>query len=340
MSRLGQFARRLGRFVPADIVRPLGRPAAVFFHGVECRTLDPRVQQNHLELDAFVSIAETLKANFDVLPLSAIADVLKAPDRHKRTVFLTSDDGYANTHTIAADILSGLGLPWTLFIGTHHVDTAERNPIFQILLFLFYAPDGVYRIPNLAAPIVLGSARDHLAQTIVWKVRGLDMIRAQEAVDAMMAVFDPAFLSSLLTRFSSESMLNWYQVRALAARGVEIGAHAHRHWPMHENQTQEMLREQATRPRELIAREVGQCRYFSYPFGNKGDVSCEAWHAVRDAGYDCAFSTLSGCLGGGQNRFLLPRFGIGRREMNVAALISMLRSGNPRLKSWQLELAG
>lgn len=339
MSRLGQFARGLGRFVPADIVRPLGRPAAVFFHGVERETLDARIQTNHHELDAFMEIAETLKANFDVLPLSFIDEALKDPDRHKRTVFLMSDDGYANTLDIAADILDGLGLPWTLFVSTHHVDTGERNPIFLALLFLFCAPDGSYGIPHLSAPIVLGSGREQLAETIIWQLRALDMVRAQEAVDAMIATFAPAELSALLARFSSEKFLNWDEVRALARRGVEIGAHAHRHWPMHENQSHAMLREQAERPRALIAREVGACRYFSYPFGNKGDISRDAWHAVRDAGYDCAFSTLAGCLGDGQNRYLLPRFGIGPRDLNLASLIPMLRSGNPRLKRWQHELA-
>ncbi|MGZ5940078.1 MAG: polysaccharide deacetylase family protein [Rhizomicrobium sp.] len=339
MSRLGQFARGLGRFVPADIVRPLGRPAAVFFHGVERETLDARIQTNHHELDAFMEIAETLKAHFDVLPLSFIDEALKDPDRHKRTVFLMSDDGYANTLDIAADVLDGLGLPWTLFVSTHHVDTGERNPIFLALLFLFCAPDGSYGIPHLAAPIVLGSGREQLAETIIWQLRALDMVRAQEAVDAMTATFAPAELSALLARFSSEKFLNWDEVRALARRGVEIGAHAHRHWPMHENQSHAMLREQAERPRALIAREVGTCRYFSYPFGNKGDISRDAWHAVRDAGYDCAFSTLAGCLGEGQNRYLLPRFGIGPRDLNLASLIPMLRSGNPRLKRWQHELA-
>jgi hypothetical protein len=184
MSRLGQIARGLGRFVPADIVRPLGRPAAVFFHGVERETLDSRVQENHHELDAFVAIAESLKENFDVLPLAAIGDVLKSPERHKRAVFLMSDDGYANTHDLAADVLSGLGLPWSLFISTHHVDTGERNPIFLTLLFLFYAADGSYRIPHLPEPVVLDADRERLAQSIVWKVRGLDMARDDDALRA------------------------------------------------------------------------------------------------------------------------------------------------------------
>src|SRR5882757_2088039 len=130
MSRFGQIARELGRFIPADAVRPLGRPAAVFFHGVAQGPLDPRLQGNHHPAADFARIARTLKANFDVLPLGAVADVLKAPDRHPRALFLMSDDGYANTLTVAADLLEDMKLPWTLFVSTHHVDTGERNPIF------------------------------------------------------------------------------------------------------------------------------------------------------------------------------------------------------------------
>ena len=102
MSRFGQFARGLGRFIPADAVRPLGRPAAVYFHGVEPETRDARLQTNHHEVDAFREITLNLKANFDVLPLAAVGDVLKQPDRYPRAVFLMSDDGYANTLTVAA----------------------------------------------------------------------------------------------------------------------------------------------------------------------------------------------------------------------------------------------
>jgi peptidoglycan/xylan/chitin deacetylase (PgdA/CDA1 family) len=310
----------------------------VFFHGVEPQTLDPRLQTNHHETAHFVGIAQDLKANFDVLPLGAIGDVLKAPDRHPRAVFLMSDDGYANTLGFAADILEDLALPWTVFVSTHHIQTGERNPIFLARLFVHLAPPGRYAIPHLPGPLVLDAERD--AEPVVWQLRGLDMVRAQQAVDAMMAQFDPAALKTLLEKFSSEKFLTWDEVRELARRGVEIGAHAHRHWPMNEHQSPAMLRVQAEGAKLRLEAELGRCRYFAYPFGNKGDISPGAWHAVRDAGYDCAFTTLSGSLDAQSNRFLLPRYGIERQAPHLTTLISMLRAGNPRVARWQKELAG
>lgn len=339
MSRLGQIARGLGRFIPADAVRPLGRPAAVFFHGVEPVTRDGRLQTNHHETAAFSAIARSLKANFDVLPLTALDDVLKEPGRHNRAVFLMSDDGYANTLRIAADILEDLALPWTLFVSTHHIDTAERNPIFLARLFLYLAPNGRYAIPNLPEPVELIGERDARAEQVVWQLRGLDMVRAQAAVDAMIAHLDPALLTAQLDLFASERFLDWDGVRALARRGVEIGAHAHRHWPMNEHQSPAMLRDQAMLPKARIEREVGPCRHFAYPFGNKGDISPAAWQAVRDAGYDAAFTTLSGTLDARTNRFLLPRYGLEADAPHLTTLISLLRAGNPRVARWQKELA-
>ncbi len=339
MSRLGQIARGLGRMIPAGAVRPLGRPAAVFFHGVEDVTLDPKLQHNHHETGDFLQIVQDLKAHFDVLPLGALDDVLAAPDRHPRALFLMSDDGYANTLTVAADLLEELGLSWSLFVSTHHIDSGARNPIFLARLFAFFAPAGRHDIANLQ-PLVLGERREESAEALVWQLRALDMVRAQAAVDAMTAQLDPKLLRDLLERFSSERFLTWDQVRELARRGVTIGAHAHRHWPLNEHQTPDMLRAQAALPRARIEAEVGPCRYFSYPFGNIGDISPWAWQAVRDAGYSHAFTTLSGTLDAGANRFLLPRYGLEQRPANLTALISMLRAGNARVGRFQRQLAG
>ena len=260
-SRLGRMGRRLGVWIPPALLRGLGRPAAVFFHGVEAVTADPRVQINHHETDAFCEIARVLKADFDVLPLSQVEDALARPERHRRTVFLMSDDGYANTLSVAAPILETLGLPWTLFVSTHHIDTGARNPVFLVQLFFHYMPGGRYRIPHLPLQ-ALGPAetREGLAQSAVHALKKLDMARAREAVEAVEAHMQAAGLASLAERFASETFLDWDAVKTLHAKGVEIGAHADWHWPMDAGQTPAQLREQAVGPKARIEAETGPCR--------------------------------------------------------------------------------
>src|ERR1700744_1412293 len=117
---LGQWARDLARWLPPAALAHAGQPAALFFHGVEPATADPRLQTNHHEVAQFRAILDGLK-DFDVLPLTAIDEVLAAPQKHRRSVFLMSDDGYRNTLTVAAGILEEYRMPWTLFVSTAHI---------------------------------------------------------------------------------------------------------------------------------------------------------------------------------------------------------------------------
>lgn len=340
VNGLGRFLRNAGSRFPAGLVRRFGRPVALYFHGVEPRIDDSRVQTNHHDSTAFYEIAKFLKNNFEVLPLTALSTVLRAPARYCRSVFLMSDDGYANNLDHAAGILESFSLPWTLFVSTHHIDTARRNPVFLARVFFLFAPGGRYDIPHLARPIELASAveRERAAAYWIGRLKALDATRAGEAVAAMEAAFASAGLAPLLERFRSDAFLNWPQLAALKQRGVEIGAHAHFHWPMHDRQSREYLREQASLPRARIEAKIGPCRYFAYPFGNTSDVCREAWHAARDAGYDYAFTTLSGSLDASLNPFLMPRYGLGLREPRLPSLVPFLRAGNARLAAWQRQM--
>ncbi|HSZ74521.1 MAG TPA: polysaccharide deacetylase family protein, partial [Rhizomicrobium sp.] len=171
-------------------------------------------------------------------------------------------------------------------------------------------------------------------------LKALDAASAKQALNVMMGVFPRERLAQLLGQFPSEKFLTWNELVALAKRGVEIGAHAHRHWPMHAGQPREYLTEQACLPRMLIETHIGRaCRFFAYPFGTKIDVGREAWSAVRDAGYEFAFTTIAGTLGASANPWLMPRYGVGLDETALAAMIGLLRANDARLISWQRALA-
>lgn len=339
MSILGQWARTLGRWVPPAALAHAGQPAALFFHGVEPATADARVQTNHHEVAQFRAILKSLQG-FDILPLAAIDEVLAHPARHRRSLFLMSDDGYRNTLTVAADILEEFHMPWTLFVSTAHIGSGLPNPIFMARLFFFYMPPGAYTLPHLGT-ITLGDAesRKKSALSGIDTLRFLPEEKAEETLTTMRATFVPGELASLIARFPSEHFLDWSEVRALAARGVTIGAHADRHWPMHAGQNPAWLSQQAAGARARIETEVGPCRFFAYPFGNTADVGPGAWKAVRDAGFTHGFTTLSGSLAAGGNPFLLPRYGLGPRDSHVASLVPFLSVGNGRVRRWQARLA-
>jgi peptidoglycan/xylan/chitin deacetylase (PgdA/CDA1 family) len=339
MARLlGQLARRTGRLIPPGLLRHACRPAALFFHGVEPATLDGDVQTNHHELAAFKAIMAAIRQAFDVRPLRDIDQVLAAPAAHPRTLFLMSDDGYANTLSVAAPALDGI--PWTLFVSTAHIGTGRQNPIFLARLFYFYAPNGVYNLPHMPGAVNLTdrAGRRRAATAGIDRLRFLPAVRAGETLAAMAAAFPPGNLEALVARFPSEHFLDWDGVRALRARGVEIGAHADVHWPMHARQDPAWLATQARAAKARIEAEVGPCRFFAYPFGNTPDIGPLARAAVRDAGFTHAFTTLSGTLTETSDPWLLPRYGLGPRDTHIASLIPLLSLGNRRVRRFQHQL--
>jgi peptidoglycan/xylan/chitin deacetylase (PgdA/CDA1 family) len=250
-----------------------------------------------------------------------------------------SDDGYANTLTVAADILQSQRAPWSLFVSTRHIETQDRNPMFLARLFLAFAPKGAYRVPHFEKPIKLGRSRDRTADETLDRLKSLPADQANAALAVMLDVVSHD-ADRLIARFRSESFLSWADVRALKDRNVEIGAHAHVHWPMHSRQTASFLREQAEAPKKLIEANVGACRFFAYPFGNVNDVSPAAVQAVKSAGYEYAFTTLTGSIEPDMNPHLLPRYTIGPSETLVSSVVPLLRAGNARVRKWQRALGG
>lgn len=336
---MGSLARAAAHLVPGFAGRGFSRPVALFFHGVAETVNDPVTAENHHDAATFRAIAKSLKRHYDVRPLADIDAVLREPERHSRSVFLMSDDGYANTASVAADILSELSLPWTLFVSTHHIDTGEPNPIFLARMFFAYAADGIHQLGPLGS--VELNARSRLAASAwIAQLKALPFELAQETVEAMLKAPFVRDLAGIVAEHSAESFLTWATLRALRSSGVEIGAHAHVHWPMHAGQSSDYLRVQAQHSRDRVEAEVGPCRFFAYPFGNIGDVSEGAWQAVRHAGYEYGFSTCSGSLDASANPFLMPRYGIGPRDTHISGIVPILRMANRRLVQWQHSLGG
>lgn len=334
-----ELLRSAARWMPSGVLRPFGRPVVLIFHGVTNAIEDPRIEGNHFRVEDFAKIAATLKRKFDVLPLGALDEVLARPARHPRALFLTADDGYENLLSNAAGILEDAKLPWTVFVSTHHIETGEPNPLFLARLFLWYGPAGRHNIPHLHDPVDLHAERERVVEHTITALKRLDWERAGEAIAAMVRVFPQRELATLRARFPSERYLSWDEVRTLARRGVEVGAHAHHHWPMNAHQPKEFLCAEAQGARRAVERHVGPCRFFAYPFGNVNDISREAWAAVRAAGYTHAFTTLSATLSGNGNPWLLPRYALRPREDALASVVPLLRMGNARHRHWQNQLA-
>lgn len=106
---------------------------------------------------------------------------------------------------------------------------------------------------------------------------------------------------------TSLALLDADGLREIAARGIEVGAHTATHRALTEVPAAELGGELEGAARLLAGEGLQRPRAFSYPFGHwNPDLAS----AVREAGYEVAFSVDRGIVQNGVNRYALPRIAV------------------------------
>ncbi|MER5769429.1 polysaccharide deacetylase family protein [Streptomyces sp. NPDC001985] len=106
-----------------------------------------------------------------------------------------------------------------------------------------------------------------------------------------------------------DTMLDWDQVRELAAGGMEIGGHTHSH-PQMDQLDDERLRYETVRCRDIVDAELGSVpRSFAYPFGYS---SRRVREAVREAGFAQSFAVGNALARPGQGPYAIQRVTVRR----------------------------
>lgn len=106
-----------------------------------------------------------------------------------------------------------------------------------------------------------------------------------------------------------DAMLDWDQVRELAAAGVEIGGHSHTH-PQLDQLPDEKLRRELILCKEIVSDQLGTVpASFAYPYGYS---SRRVREAVRETGYAQALAVGNGLARRRQGPYALRRVTVRR----------------------------
>lgn len=121
-----------------------------------------------------------------------------------------------------------------------------------------------------------------------------------------------------------DTMLDWDQVRQLAAAGVEIGGHSHTH-PQLDQLGDRRLGEEAVRCREIVAAELGAAPVsFAYPYGYS---TRRVRRAVRAAGFEQSLAVGNALACRDQGPYALKRVTV-RRSTEIGEFARLV-DGRP-----------
>jgi len=105
-------------------------------------------------------------------------------------------------------------------------------------------------------------------------------------------------------------LLSWEEAGEMADRGIFFGAHGITHLRLKALTSEDLKREIAGSKKEIEMRLKKPVRFFSYPYGTYEDFGEREKVAVREAGYEVAFSKVFGTNGVDADIYSLKRIGI------------------------------
>jgi peptidoglycan/xylan/chitin deacetylase (PgdA/CDA1 family) len=234
---------------------------------------------------------EQLARQRELVSLVDAARILSEPPRPdgKDVVAITFDDGYADLFGVALPILQRLRVPAAAFISTGFVGTGRRFPhdrLFASLTELARRgiPPERAELGGGAQPLLAACAARGPAAT-------LDRLIARLPHDALSEVADA--LDARVGRGARDlppatRILDWEELRALAAAGLTIGGHTVHHAVL-PNLPAARARREIAGCRDALEAHLGSApRFFAYPNGYHSPA-VRRW--VAEAGFTAAVTT-------------------------------------------------
>jgi peptidoglycan/xylan/chitin deacetylase (PgdA/CDA1 family) len=233
-----------------------------------------------------------LKKWFNVISVDNLTDWLAGGrPLPPHAALITFDDGYLDNHVHAYPILRQQDLPALIFLTTGHIGTDAP----------FYWDLGAYCFHHTLKESVRfrdGSehgwkdapGREAVNKTWTESLKNLPETEKQAWADRL-----PEQLGvSIPEGYFRGLMLNWDLIREMSAGGLHFGGHTVNHPILTRIPLGEASRE-ISDCKQRIEAELGKpALSFAYPNGMATDLDGLVQNAVREAGYQAAFTLLNG----------------------------------------------
>lgn len=229
---------------------------------------------------------------YNVISGEELADSVK--NRHKlppHAAMITFDDGYYDNYTNAYPVLKERNLPAIIFLATDYI--GEKKPFYwDLIAFCFYHTKKVQaELPYIGLQSwVDETSRNKVMQNWIAVLKKLPEAEKQSHVEKL-----PDTLEVIIPQDAfSNLMMSWSHARELSEHGIEMGGHTASH-PILTRISKQEAGSELARSKQQIEDAIGKrVLSFAYPNGQVGDFNADLITCVRDAGFEIAFTLLSG----------------------------------------------
>jgi peptidoglycan/xylan/chitin deacetylase (PgdA/CDA1 family) len=204
------------------------------------------------------------REGYPILRLQDALDGLAADRLPPCAVVITMDDGWRGVYTVGLPIIREFKIPVTVYVTTYYVE--NRMPVYTVTVaYLFWrATPQLVDLPRGIGTFDLGcqaEAAEEAAQKFGGGLPPGERLNFLRELAAALGISFDEIERQHLFRVMDEQ-----QLHALAAAGVDIQLHSHRHqWPLYDK---EMVESEIAENRRLLQRVVSHpLEHFCYPSG-------------------------------------------------------------------------
>jgi peptidoglycan/xylan/chitin deacetylase (PgdA/CDA1 family) len=253
----------------------------------------------------------------------------------RRAVVITFDDGYTDILYHAKPILEQYGIPATLFVATAYTQSQTEfwsDQLEQLLLSPRWLPSRLdLNREGIMIHEELGEGADYTEaeyqQNRTWNVKCAKNPTSRHRLfrilhdslkplshDRRSALIEwlQEWSGIPLPLRNSHRPLSADELVSLAEGGlIEIGAHSVTH-PVMSLLPIWSQREEVCQAKAYLEKVLNRSiTSFAYPYGHQRDYSVETIQILKDAGFECACSTIQGMVSLKSDLFQLPRMYVG-----------------------------
>ncbi len=243
-----------------------------------------------------------LSRHYRILHLEAALEELYMPPEEGRQAWdrrtplvITFDDGYHDNYTHAFALARELKIPITIFLIPGYIDSGDYFWWLASRRFVNDAQVSEVTIDGQTYRLNEPKERKALIQVIDHHLRHAVSVAEREAFLASIHR-ELAVSSSIAPEEKAALPLTWTEVREMEESGyVSFEAHTMHHPILAYLTDLAEVQNEVRDCRVLLEQQLGHpVRAFAYPVGQLQHIGDKVVHAVQQAGYDWALTTLYG----------------------------------------------
>ena len=259
-----------------------------------------------------------LKKHFNIISLEEFQDrLLNNRPFEDASCLITFDDGWIDNFENALPVLRANGVPSVIFlavnfIGQQRLFTREAltHLLTRAIRHCRMHPDRVEAVRSVLEPLQLGRALDVSDEEPLSRVKAMiesHRYASGPAYEAAVCALARELGVAEAELSELDTFVDWTQVDAMRQAGVAFGGHGADHRILTQVSPDEVQSEVQTSFSTMGSRLGVPARSFAYPGGGWSTAVAEA---VKQAGYQLAFTIDPGFVSADVNRFGVPRINI------------------------------